>query len=159
MATYPTNVPTGYAGDYTDFLKVKRDSFGALRCQYATLSVADNATVGTSYGLVPFQKGFRVSYGSKFYTTDLDTSTNVTWNIGYRYEDTSSNGANAASDPDAFASLVSGQAAAVLSFDENEGMSFQATGNGWVTATIAGGAVTTAGTIEALIDSCYDQQS
>jgi len=157
MATYPTSVPTGYAGDYTDFLKVKRDTFGAMRTQYTSIAVADNASAGTSYGLVPFQKGFRVSYGSKFYTPDLDTASNVTWNIGYKYEDTSSSGAAAASDPDAFASALSGQSAAVLTFDENEGMSFVAAGNGWVTATLAAGPVTTAGTIEATIDSTYDQ--
>lgn len=156
MATYPTNVPTGYAGDYTDFLKVKRDTFGALRSQYTSIAVADNATAGTSYGLVPFQKGFRISYGSKFYTPDLDTASNVTWNIGYKYEDTTSAGAGAASDLDAFASAVSGQTAAVLAFDENEGMSFVAAGNGWVTATLAAGPVTTAGTIESVMDFCYD---
>lgn len=155
MTTYPTSVPTGYAGDYTDFLKVKRDTFGAMRSQYTSIAVADNASAGTSYGLVPFQKGFRVGYGSKFYTPDLDTASNVTWNIGYKYEDTAV--AGAASDADAFASAISGQSAAVLAFDENEGMSFVAAGNGWVTATLAAGPVTTAGTIEAVIDSTYDQ--
>ena len=117
MTTFPDNVPTGYAGDYTDFLKVKRDTFGALRSQYTSIAVADSASAGTTYGLVPFQKGFRISYGSKFYTPDLDTTTNVTWNLGYMYEDTSSSGAGAASDADAFASALSGQSAAVLSFD------------------------------------------
>jgi hypothetical protein len=156
MTTYPDNVPTGNAGDYTDFLKVKRDTFGALRSQYTSIAVADSASAGTTYGLVPFQKGFRISYGSKFYTPDLDTTTNVTWNIGYMYEDTSSSGAAAASDPDAFASAVSGQAAAVLTFDENEGMSFVASGNGWVTAALAAGPVTTAGTVEATLDFTYD---
>ncbi|QDP62950.1 MAG: hypothetical protein Unbinned5081contig1002_55 [Prokaryotic dsDNA virus sp.] len=151
MSQYPDNVPTGYAGDYTDFNKVKRDTFGALRSQYTSIAVADSATASTSYGLIPFQKGFRVSYGSKFYTPDLDTASNVTWNLGYLYEDSTET-----SDPDAFASAVSGQAAAVLSFDENEGMSFEATGNGWVTATLAAGPVTTAGTVEATIDFRYD---
>jgi hypothetical protein len=157
MTTYPDNVPTGYAGDRTDFNKVKRDTFGAVRSQYTSIAVADSASAATTYGLVPFQKGFRISYGSKFYTPDLDTTTNVTWNIGYMYEDTSTSGASAASDPDAFASAVSGQAAAVLSFDENEGMSFVAAGNGWVTAALAAGPVSTAGTVEATIDFTYSQ--
>lgn len=156
MTTYPSSVPTGYAGDYTDFLKVKRDTFGALRNQYTSIAVADSASAGTSYGLIPFQKGFRISYGSKFYSPDLDTGSTVTWDLGYLYEDTAVSGA--ASDADAFASLLSGQAAAVLAFDEVAGMSFQATGNGWVTATLAAGPVTTAGTIEATIDFTYDQQ-
>ena len=147
---YPDNVPTGFSGDSTDFLKVKRDTFGALRSQYTSIAVADSASAATSYGLVPFQAGFRLSYGSKFYTPDLDTTTNVTWNIGFLYE------TDTTSDADAFASAVSGQAAAVLTFDENEGMSFVATDNGWVTATLAAGPVTTAGTVEAVIDGTYD---
>jgi len=154
MTTYPDNVPTGYAGDSTDFNKVKRDTFGALRSQYTSIAVADSASAATSYGLIPFQKGFRISYGSKFYTPDLDTTTNVTWNLGYLYEDTAV--AGAASDEDAFASALSGQSAAVLAFDENEGMSFEAQGNGWVTATLAAGPVTSAGTVEATIDFRYD---
>lgn len=155
MTTYPTFVPTGYAGDYTDFLKVKRDSFGAMRSQYTSIAVSSVASAGNIYGLVPFQAGFRVSYGSKFYTPDLDTASNVTWNLGYLYED--SDAAGAASDADAFASSLSGQSAAVLSFDENEGMSFVAAGNGWFTAALAAGPATAAGTIEAVIDSTYDQ--
>lgn len=151
MSQYPDNLPTGAAGDSTDFLKVKRDTFGALRSEYASIAVADSASAGTTYGLVPFQKGFRISYGSKFYTPDLDTTTNVTWNLGYLYEDST-----LTSDADAFISAGSGQAAAVLSFDENEGMSFEAEGNGWVTAALAAGPVTTAGTIEAVLDFRYD---
>ena len=152
MAQYPDNVPTGYAGDGTDFTNVRRDPQGAMRNVYASVSVADAATAGTTYGLVPFQAGARIGYGSKFYTPDVDTASNVTWNVGYLYEDTS-----ATSDADAFISAQSGQSAAVLSFDENEGMSFVATGNGWVTAALAAGPVTTAGTIEASIDVGYDQ--
>lgn len=151
MAQYPDNVPTGYAGDSTDFLKVKRDSFGSLRMQYASIAVADNATAGTTYGVTPFQKGFRISYGSRLTTTDLDTASNVTLNVGYLYEDTS-----LTSDPDAFASALSGQAAALLTFDEEAGISWVATGDGWVTVALAAGPVTTAGTLEAQVVGCYD---
>lgn len=155
MTTYPSSVPTGYAGDYTDFLKAKHNTFGAVSSQYTSIAVADSASAGTSYGLIPFQKGFRISYGSKFYSPDLDTGSTVTWDLGYLYEDTAV--AGAASDADAFASLLSGQTAAVLSFDEVAGMSFVAAGNGWVVATLAAGPVTTAGTIEAVIDFTYSQ--
>lgn len=143
MAQYPDNVPTGYAGDDTDFLKVRRDTFGATRQVYESISVADSATAGTTYGLIPFQKGATVDYGSKLFTPDLDTASNVTWNLGYLYNDTS-----LTSDADAFISAGSGQTAAVLSFDEEEGMSFVAEGDGWITAALAAGPVTTAGTIE-----------
>jgi hypothetical protein len=151
MSQFPDNVPTKYAGDRTDFLRVKRDTFGAMRSEYASIAVADSASAGTTYGLVPFQAGFRISYGSKFFSPDLDTTTNVTWNLGFLYEDTA-----LTSDDNAFATLLSGQAAAVLSFDEVAGMSFEATANGWVVATLAAGPVSIAGNIESVIDFTYD---
>lgn len=153
MAQYPDNVPTGFSGDSTDFLKVKRDTFGALRNVYGSIAVADSASAGTSYGLVPFQKGASVNYGSKFYTPDLDTDSNVTWNVGFLYEDTT-----LTSDADAFISAGSGQTAGVLSFDENEGMSFVADGTGWITATLAAGPVTTEGTVEFSGAIAYDKK-
>lgn len=148
---YPDNVPTGFAGDRTDFLKVKRATDGALRSEYKSISVADSASAGTTYGLVPFQKGYRVSYGSALTTTDLDTATNVTLNVGYLYESTA-----LTSDADAFASALSGQAAALLAFDEEAGVSWVAEGDGWITVALAAGPVTTAGTITGKIDGCYD---
>lgn len=143
MAQYPASVPSGYNGDATDFLKVRRDTFGATRQVYASIAVADNASAGTTYGLIPFQAGATVDYGSKLYTPDLDTASNVTWNLGFLYEDST-----LTSDDNAFISAVSGQSASVISFDEEEGMSFVAAGTGWITAKLAAGPVTTAGTIE-----------
>lgn len=143
MTQYPDNVPTGFAGDRTDFLKVKRDTFGALRKEYSSIAVADSASSGTTYGLIPFQKDFRLSYGTRFANTDLDTATNVTYSIGYLYEDST-----LTSDPDAFASGIAGATAAVGNFNQSEGMSFVAEGNGWVTIALTGGPVSTAGTLE-----------
>ena len=151
MAQYPDNVPTGFAGDYTDFLKVKRAPDASLRLKYATIDVADNATAGTTYGLVPFQKGFRLSYASRLYTTDLDTASNVTWNVGYMYEDTS-----LTSDADAFISAISGQSAGLMTFDEEEGLVWVAAGDGWITAALAAGPVTTAGSVSGQFVGCYD---
>lgn len=110
-----------------------------------TAVVADNASAGTSYGLVPFQKGVSVDYGSKLITSDLDTATNVTWNFGYIYldNDTTTN----INDTDAFISAVSGQSASVIGFDEGAGATFVATAPGWLIATLAAGPVTTVGTI------------
>lgn len=151
MAQYPANLPSGYNGDSTDFLKVRRDAFGATRQVYASIAVADSASAGTTYGLVPFQKGATLDYGGKLYTPDLDTDSNVTWNLGYLYEDST-----LTSDDNAFISAGSGQTAGVLVFDENEGMSFVAAGNGWVTAALAAGPVTTAGTIELKAGVAYE---
>lgn len=148
--SFPDNLPTGYAGDGTDFLKVKRDPFGAIRMQYSSITVADNASAGTTYGIVPFQKGFRLSYGSQLYTPDLDTASNVTLNVGYMYE------SSTASDADAFASAVSGQSAALITFDEEEGLSWVAEDDGWIVVALAAGPVTTEGTLEAQVLGAYD---
>ncbi len=143
---YPAHVPTGYQGTYLDFLQVRRDNSGATRAVYNSIAIADSATAGTTYGLVPFQTGCTVDYGSKLYTPDLDTTTNVTWDLGFLYEDSATAGAT--SSAAAFISAGSGQAASVLGFNANTGMSFIAKGRGWITAKLHAGPVTTPGTIE-----------
>lgn len=109
-------------------------------------TIPDNTSVGTIIGLVPFQKGARVAYSSKIITSDLDTDTTCTINVGYVYEenDTTTN----INDEDAFIATGSVASAAVLSFTAVAGATFVATANGWVTATVAGSAVVTAGTLE-----------
>lgn len=151
MAT-PTVLPTGYDGTYRDYLRTKVDRDGCARLQYSSVAVADNATAGTSYGLVPFNKGFRLSYGSRLATTDLDTVTNVTINIGYSYK----TGSTETSDPDAFASVLAGSAAGLLTFDEVAGLSWVAADDGWISATLAAGPVTTAGTLSGQFLGVYD---
>jgi hypothetical protein len=150
--TTPTNLPTGFDGTYKDFLKTKVARDGSVRVEYQSVAVADNATAGTTYGLIPFNKGARISYGSRIGVTDLDTASNVTLNVGYAYK----TGSTGTDDPDAFASALSGQASALLSFDEKAGLSFVAADDGWVSVTLAAGPVTTAGTIEGQILIAYD---
>jgi len=151
--TTPTNLPTGYDGTYKDFLKTKVDRDGCVRLSVSSIAVADNATAGTIYGLVPFNKGARLSYGGRLGSPDLDTASNVTWNVGYVYE---TGATTIADDPDAFASGVSGQAEAVIAFDETEGLTWVAAANGWLIAQLAAGPVTTAGTITLQAPMAYD---
>jgi len=149
--TYPTAVPSDFAGDSTDFLKVKRSPDGCVRTQYRSVTIADSSTAGSTFGIVPFQKGFRMSYGSRLYVSDLDTATTVTVDVGYLYE------TSTASDTDAFASAVTtGQTGGLISFDEHAGLSWVAADNGWIVVRIAAGPVTTAGTASGLIDGSYD---
>ena len=58
--TTPTIVPTGFAGDDTDFNKVKRDTFGAMRLVTGSATVASGTADGAFIGLVPFNKGARL---------------------------------------------------------------------------------------------------
>jgi hypothetical protein len=152
--TDPSAVSSRYAGTDADFLNTKVDRSGALRMEYFTATIADAASVGTQIGLVPFQKGARFVQGaSTFHVTDIDTGTNVTLNLGYVYDDNSNN----TNDSNAFATLVtSGQAGGLITFDEHAGLVWEATAPGWIVAEIAGGAVTTAGTIKGQAVLSYD---
>lgn len=143
--TTPIVLATGYTDATNDVNFAPSGQGDGPRVVVRSAVVADNATVGTTYGLVPFQKGMSVDYGTKLITSDLDTTTNVTWNYGYTYldNDTTTN----INDTDAFISAGSGQAAGVIGFNEGAGATFVATAPGWLTATLAGGPVTTAGTI------------
>lgn len=143
--TTPTILANGYSNAETDVNLAPSGQGDGPRLVVRTAVVSDNATEGTTYGLIPFLKGASVDYGSKLITSDLDTTTNVTWNLGYVYldNDTTTN----INDTDAFISAVSGQAASVISFDEVAGATWVATAPGWITATLAAGPVTTAGTV------------
>ncbi len=143
--TLPIYFANGYSDGTLDVNLAPSGQGDGPRMVVRTAAIADNATAGSTYGLVPFQKGMTVSYGSKLITADLDTASNVTWDLGYIYldNDTTTN----INDTDAFISAGSGQAAGVLSFDEVSGATFVATAAGWVIATLAAGPVTTAGDI------------
>lgn len=143
--TTPTVLANGYYDAEQDVNLAPSGQGDGPRVVVRTAVVSDNATAGTTYGLVPFLKGMSVDYGSKLITSDLDTATNVTWSFGYTYldNDTTTN----INDTDAFISAVSGQAENVIGFDEAEGATWVATAPGWLTATLAAGPVTTAGTV------------
>lgn len=151
--TTPTILPTGWAGTDADYLKTKVDHEGSLRMQYTTVSVPSASTAGTIIGLAPFNKGFRLSYGTQLYTADLDTATNVTLDIGYVYK----TGSSGTDDPDAFASaLTTAQSGGLITFDEFAGLSWVAADDGWIAVTLAAGPTSTTGSIQSQIVGCYD---
>lgn len=152
--TTPAVVPTKYAGDDGDYLIAKIDRSGALRSETVSVTVPDASSVGTVVGLVPFRKGARFNYGaSSIYAADLDTATSVTLNVGYVYDDNTTY----TNDDDAFATLsTAAQAGGFVTFDEVAGFDFDAEADGWIAVTIAGGATTTEGDIDAQIALTYD---
>ena len=106
VAIFPKIVPTGYNGDYTDFIvRVKSDKSGAARYITGMVNVTSGTTLGTVVGLAPFSKGAKLITGaSQILTPQLDSGTTCTWSFGYYYSDSSSAGANAASNTSAYAS-------------------------------------------------------
>jgi hypothetical protein len=141
MAVFPKLVPSGYAGDYTDFFRTKVDREGAVRLITGTISVTSGTTIGSYIGLAPFNKGAKLAAGaSQIYSPILDSGTGLTYSVGYLYTDSSSAGANAASNSSAYSSSDShGQVGGYISFTNSTlgstggaiGLPNTAAGDGW----------------------------
>jgi hypothetical protein len=140
--TLPRLVPSGYALDYTDFLRTKVDREGTPRLITGTVSVTSATSIGSYIGLAPFNKGAKLMVGaSQIYTPILDTGTGLTMSVGYLYNDSSSAGANAASNSSAYSSSDSrGQTGGYISLTNSTAGSTGATllgltgtlqGDGW----------------------------
>lgn len=125
------------------FLNAPSGQGDGPRLVIRTATVPDSSSVGTLIGLVPFQKGARVQYGSVVATAQLDTDTLISIDIGFVYDDndTSAN----INDVDAFVDgSTTARAGGVMEFTNQVGTTFEATAQGWITATILGGPVTLA---------------
>ena len=153
--TQPTILPTGYAGDYTDYLKAKVDHSGAVRRLQGTVSVPASTATDTIIGLFPFQAGmsFAGLGGYDLYSADLDSSTNVTLDFGIAYQ----NSGEGTDDLDAITSAsTAAQAGGFVAPDEIDWMTLVTTGNGWVTVQV-NAATTTTGNLTFNIPFTYDQ--
>lgn len=152
--TAPTIVPTGYQGDYRDYLNVKADKSGAARLSSGSVSVPAATATDTVIGLVPFQAGARfVIGGYSIHCADLDTSTNVTLDVGVAYENTTAG-------TDALTTYVAAstvpQAGGFVTPTAVGGLTYVTTGNGWLVAQV-NAATTTTGSITWNIPLVYDQ--
>jgi len=114
------------------------------------------AATGTStvVGLIPFTKGARVSlYDSFIDSDDVDTGTDVTYTVGWVYDDNTTY----TNDPDGFiASSTVGQSGGIDQFDAVAGVQFIAEADGWIALTTGGGATTTEGDIRFQGKISYD---
>ena len=96
-------------------------------------------------GLIPFNKGFSLGYGTVFSVDDLDTGATVNISLGYIYNDTV---ANTTANQSAFLdSATTAQAGGLAKFLSTAGVPFVATGNGWITATFGTAVTGTTGTM------------
>jgi hypothetical protein len=152
----PTIYPVGYAGTTNDFLETKVDRSGAMRLQTGTVAIPASTATSTLIGLMPFNKGCKVHYGSSVYSDDLDSSTNVTFNIGYTYYDSTQGTTNASG-------FVAGstvpQTGGLIPFTaasgSSVGMVWTAAADGWIAITNTA-ATTTSGNVEFNIAFAYD---
>jgi hypothetical protein len=157
---FPKIVPTGYTGDYQDFIvRVKADRSGAARVVTGMIGLGNatsgsslGTTIGTNIGLAPFTKGAKLVTGaSQVYVPQMDSATNLTLSFGYLYSDSSSVGANAASNTSAYSTsdshtqltagglITIGNTTAGSSLAVNPGASAQTydlAGDGWFVLTV-----------------------
>jgi len=151
----PTIVPTGFAGDYTDFLKTKVERDGSVRRVQGSVSIPASTATDTIIGLFPFNAGMSFSGlgGYNLYAADLDSSTNVTIDFGVAYQNTT----EGTDDLDLITSASTApQASGFVAPDEIDWMTFVSTGNGWVTVQV-NAATTTTGSLTFNIPFTYDQ--
>lgn len=130
--TTPTIVPVGFANDDTDFLKSKRDTFGAVRNDRGVVTVTSGTAADAYIGLIPFQKGasFVIS-NAAVHCGDFGAGT-TTVNLGVIYEDDT-----LTDDPDAFVSAsTAAQSGGYLTVDEISGLTLVTEGNGWLAVQI-----------------------
>lgn len=149
-----TVVPTGYANNATDFLKVKKDTFGAVRQVAGTVTVPNATAVGAFVGLVPFNKGAKfVINSASVHTTDIDAGTDSTLHLGIIY----ASEADGTDDVDAFvAASTAGQAGGFLAITNPAGMILTTTGNGWLAVENEANITEAEGTITFSVGVVYD---
>lgn len=152
--TTPTVVPSKYAGDSTDFNKVKRDTFGAVRLETGTVTVPVATAEGAFIGLIPFNKGARfIVHDKSVHVTDIDDGTDSTLNLGIVYDDDTTY----TNDVDAWVSAsTAGQAGGWLTIDEVEGMTLETEANGWLVVENEANVTESEGTITWNIGVAYD---
>lgn len=151
----PTIVPTGFAGDYTDFFQTKVARDGNVSRSQGSVSIPAATATDTIIGLFPFNAGmsFAGLGGYNLHSADLDTATNVTLDFGVAYQDTSAG----TDDLDLITSAsTAAQAGGFVAPDEIDWMTFVSTGNGWVTVQV-NAATTTTGSLTFNIAHVYDQ--
>ena len=151
--TLPSIVPTGYAGTNADFQKCKADRSGAVRCITGSVSIPASTASGTIIGLFPFNKGMKLGYGSRVYVADLDTSTNVTLDIGFQYYDSTT---GTSQNAGFVAASTAPQTAGMVEMTAVTSMTTTMAGDGWVVAKIGGGSTTTTGAITFNCSFAYD---
>jgi len=131
--TTPSVLPTGFAGDSTDFLKAKRDTFGALRNVHGSVSVPSGTVANEFVGLVPFRKGAILSINNaSVHCANFGAGT-TTVNLGIVYDDDTS----FTNDVDAFVSAsTAAQSGGFVTVDEIAGLTLETAGDGWLAVQI-----------------------
>lgn len=153
--TTPTILPTGYKGDYRDYLNAPGvDKSGAVRSVQGSVVIPTATSVGVYAGLVPFQKGARfIIHDKAVHVTDIDSGTDSTVNLGIVYEDN----VTYTDDPVLFvAASTAGRSGGFLAVTNVAGLSFVAEGNGWLVFENEANITEAEGTVTFNVQVAYD---
>jgi len=151
--TLPTIVPTGFAATRDDFLRVKRDSSGAVRNVRGSVSVPSGTAATTIVGLVPFSRGASFAINDKSVHCGNFGAAGTTIDLGIIYDDN----VTFTNDFDAFASLATAaQSGGWIVIDEVEGMVLSTAANGWLCARINTSAADATADITFTVNVSYD---
>ena len=145
--------PTLFSDVAANEFQAKSEPQGVIAQQFV-LTVPASTAASTNAGLIRFEKGFSLT-GLAIKSDDLDSATNVTLDVGYLYDDTTGE------DPNAFLSALDiAQDAGSRTWPVDDGLltgiSFVATGPGYLSLTTGGGATTDAGDITGIVEFTYD---
>lgn len=155
--TTPNIVPAEFAGDSTDFLKVKRDTFGAVRTVTGNVSVTSGTAANDYVGLVPFQKGAVFKIDDKSVHCGNFGAGTTTVNLGVIYDDDTS----FTNDPDAWAAAdTAPQSGGFVNVTDGAtapaGLTLETEGNGWLVVQLLTAAADATADITFSVDVKYD---
>ena len=150
--TTPT-IFSDVAGTAEKNFTAKSEPQGVL-VQRAVVTIPESTASATNIGMIRFERGFSLT-GLAIASEDLDTATNVTLDVGYLYDGTTGE------DDDAFFTaldIAQDAGSRVWPADDGQltGVSFVATGGGYLSITTGGGATTTEGDITVIAQFTYD---
>ena len=145
--------PTIFSDVASNPFQAKVEPQGVI-AQKAIATIPAATAAATNIGMIRFEKGFSLT-GLAVVSDDLDTATTVTLDVGYLYDGTTGE------DADAFFDGIDiGQDAGSVIWPIADGLltgeSFVATGPGYLSVTVATGPTTTAGDITLIAQFTYD---
>ncbi len=147
--TTPTLFSDAAANPYVP----KSEPQGVL-AQKFVLTLAAATAADTNCGLIRFQKGFSLT-ALALVASDMDTATTLVLDVGYLYDDTTGEDDNAF-----FNDLDIGQDAGSVIWPIADGLitgvSFVATGPGYLSLTTRGEAIEVAGTVTGIAQFTYN---
>lgn len=150
--TLPAIVPTGYTGTVADFLHVKADRSGAVRCNSVTLSIPAGTLSTATIGLIPFNVGAKIA-SSEIYVDQTDTTSAVSLQIGVLYNTNTANNSTIY-----YSSTTLPQAGGFIptASKNSAGVGYITLDSGWYVLQFTGASTNKLGNIKAVINVAYD---